>query len=346
MNRVLVVGQRGMLGSDLMDLLAGKGLRREPLDVARGPESVEGPVRRGKGDRSLLCGAPFRAYRQKAPVPFSQASFVGADLPEIDITDPDSIGTLLDGFRPDLVINCAAYTRVDDAESNRDEAMRVNAEGALNVASAAASSGAKVVHISTDFVFDGRKSGAYRETDRPAPLSVYGESKLEGERLVARSAKDHLIVRTAWLYGRNGRNFVTTIIEQARQKPELTVVDDQRGCPTWTRDLSRAIWELCKADARGIVHAAGRGSCSWYEFAVEIVRQAGLKTRVRPITSWEWVAGFAAARDDAGEPKCPAVRPANSALDTSLLTRLTAFEFPRWQDSLARFLEEVRRGSR
>jgi len=312
MNRVLVIGHHGMLGSALMELLREEGLRLEE-------------VRPGAPDAS-------------SPTP--QACFAGADLPEVDITDRASVQRLLDGFRPDLVINCAAYTRVDDAESDREEAMRVNAEGAGNVASAACASGAKLVHISTDFVFDGLKSAPYVETDEPYPLSVYGQSKLEGERLVARAAKDHLIVRTARLYGRGGRNFVTTIINLAREKPELTVVDDQRGSPTWTRDLSRAIWELCNADARGIVHAAGGPSCSWYEFAVEIVRQAGLKTCVRPITSWEWVAGFVGVRDDAGEPKYPAVRPANSALDTSLLSRLTGFEFPTWQDSLARFLEE------
>jgi dTDP-4-dehydrorhamnose reductase len=305
MNRVLVIGHHGMLGSALLDLL--KGLS------APGGEAE---------------GLEFR----------------GADLPEIDITDPVSSRRLMDEFRPDLVINCAAYTRVDDAESRegREEAMRVNAQGAGNVASAASSSAARLVHLSTDFVFDGRNPGAYVETDAPAPLGVYGATKLEGERLVASAAKDSLIVRTAWLYGAGGRNFVAAIAGQARGKPELTVVDDRRGSPTWTRDLARAIWGLCRTSARGIVHAAGGPPCSWHEFAVEIVRELGLATRVRPITSGEWAAGFAAARDDADGPKRPAPRPANSALDTSLLRRLTGFVFPHRRDSLKRFLEEWR----
>jgi dTDP-4-dehydrorhamnose reductase len=149
-------------------------------------------------------------------------------------------------------------------------------------------------------------------------------------------------VRTAWLYGANGRNFVAAIAGQARVKPELAVVLDQRGSPTWTRDLARAIWVLCKTPARGIVHAAGGPPCSWHEFAVEIVRELGLATPVRPITSGEWAARFAAARDDAGEPRRPAPRPANSTLDTSLLRRLTGFVFPHRSDSLKRFLGEWR----
>jgi dTDP-4-dehydrorhamnose reductase len=291
MKRVLVVGHRGMLGSELMKLLA----------VAAEPG----------GD---CYGTEIR----------------GADLPQIDITDRAGVENVLNAFRPDLVINCAAFTAVDDAESHVGDAMRVNAEGAGNVASAAHSLGARIIHVSTDFVFDGAKRDAYVETDAPNPLSVYGRSKLEGERLVARLARDHLIVRTAWLYGRHGKNFVTTILDVASKREELTVVDDQRGSPTWARDLGRAIWELCKADARGIVHAAGTGSCSWYEFAREIIRQSGLKTRVRPVTSEEYTR--------------PAKRPSNSALDTTLLGRLSGFRFPPWQESLAAFLAELGRG--
>jgi dTDP-4-dehydrorhamnose reductase len=253
--------------------------------------------------------------------------FRGADLPEIDITDPASIDRAIDEARPDLVINCAAYTLVDEAETHREQAMRVNARGAGLLAAAAAKRGARFVHLSTDFVFDGAKPTPYVETDAPGPLSVYGESKLEGERLVAKAAGDSLIVRTAWLYGKNGRNFVTTIRELAHSRAELAVVNDQFGSPTWTRDLAEAILALCNTDARGIVHAAGAGSCSWCEFATEIVRQSGLATRVRPITS--------AALGRAAK------RPANSVLDTARLKQFTGFEFPRWQDSLAGFLREL-----
>jgi dTDP-4-dehydrorhamnose reductase len=285
MNRILIVGSRGMLGTDLMELLA----------------------------------------REVAASPAGALEVAGVDLPEIDITDPRSVRRHIDRVRPDLVINCAAWTAVDDAESRRDLAMRVNAEGAGNVASASA--GARLVHLSTDFIFDGKKNTPYVETDEPNPLGVYAESKLAGERLVLERCPDALIVRTAWLYGVNGKNFVTTILKLAHSLPELTVVDDQRGSPTWTRDLGEAILALLKADAKGIVHAAGRGSCTWCDFAREIVKLAGLSTPVRAITSAEL------AR--------PARRPANSALDCSRIEQLTAFRFPGWRDSLARFLDEL-----
>ena len=251
----------------------------------------------------------------------------GADLPEIDITDPRSLTSVLDECQPELVINCAAFTQVDDAETHTDESMRVNGEGAGNVASAAAAHGARVVHISTDFVFDGRKEGPYVESDTPRPLSVYGSSKLEGERRVAAASEDHLIVRTSWLYGPGGRNFVTAILELAKERDKLQVVADQHGCPTYTRDLARAIWALCRADARGIVHAAGAGSCSWYEFACEIVRRSPFDAEVRPVTSEEF--------------KGPADRPANSVLDTARLRELTGFQFPHWTESLADYLDSL-----
>ncbi|KPJ57777.1 MAG: hypothetical protein AMS16_00810 [Planctomycetes bacterium DG_58] len=257
----------------------------------------------------------------------SGAELHGADLPEIDITDPRSLTRVLDECQPKLVINCAAFTRVDDAETHVDEAMRVNGEGAGNVASAAAAHGARVVHVSTDFVFDGRKEDPYVESDTPRPLSVYGSSKLEGERRVAAVSEEHLIVRTSWLYGPGGRNFVTTILELAGKQDELRVVDDQHGCPTYTRDLARAIWALCQAEARDIVHAAGRGSCSWYEFACEIVRLSAFDAEVRPVTSDEF--------------KRPAERPANSVLDTSRLRELTGFRFPHWTESLADYWDAL-----
>ena len=275
------------------------------------------------GHQGMLGSALMASLRSADSV----VELHGADLPEIDITDAASISRVLDESQPDLVINCAAFTRVDDAETHVDEAMRVNGEGAGNVASAAASRGAKVVHISTDFVFDGEKESPYVETDVPRPLSIYGRSKLEGERRVAAAAEDHLIVRTSWLYGPGGRNFVTTILELAGKQDELRVVDDQRGCPTYTRDLARAIWALCKADARGIVHAAGRAACSWYEFACEIVRRLPLDAEVTAVTSDEF--------------KRPAERPANSVLDTSRLRDLTGFEFPHWTESLADYLNSL-----
>jgi len=288
MKRILVVGDRGMLGTDLMELLASKA----------GP-SGETP------------GLKVR----------------GIDLPEIDITHRASINRALREFRPRVVVNCAAYTRVDDAEKNLDLAMQVNGIGPGLLAAGCAVARARLVHLSTDFVFDGAKPSPYEEDDPTGPLSAYGATKLEGERRVAGAGGDWLIVRTAWLYGEHGKNFVTTIRELARTKPELTVVNDQRGCPTWTRDLARALWALMNTDAHGIVHAVGRGTCTWYEFACEIVKLSALSTPVRPVPSAEF--------------KRPARRPANSALDTSRLKGLTGFEFPLWQDSLAAFLAEL-----
>jgi len=277
MKRLLLLGHRGMLGTDLM-----KRLEREDARVQ------------------------------------------GADLPELDITDADAVRSVFEKSRADVVINCAAWTDVDGAESHAEEAMRVNGAGARNVAEAAAKRGARVIHLSTDFVFDGSAEGAYPEDATPCPISVYGQSKLQGECDVAEVAEDYLIVRTSWLYGAAGRNFVTTIRDLAAERDELTVVSDQRGCPTWTCDLADAIVALLATDVTGVVHASGSGACSWYEFAVEIVRQSGLTTPVKPIPSTEM--------------KRPAPRPANSVLDNSKLAELTGFRFPDWRDSLAAFL--------
>ena len=292
MNRILVVGCRGMLGTDLMELLASKTAP--------------------SGERPGLV-------------------FRGLDLPDIDITHRASITRALLAFRPQVVVNCAAYTRVDDAEKDLDLAMQVNGIAPGLLAAGCVAVKAKLIHLSTDFVFDGTKADAYVEDDPTYPLSAYGATKLEGESRVIGTGGECLIVHTAWLYGKNGKNFVTTIRDLARTKPELTVVNDQRGNPTWTRDLSRALWALMQTPAHGVVHAVGRGTCTWYDFACEIVKQSGLATPVKPVTSAEF--------------KRPARRPANSALDTSKLTGLTGFEFPLWTDSLAAFLKELECGS-
>ncbi len=312
MNRILVVGCRGMLGTDLMELLSGPAGARHPSD-------------------SLGTGAvPAGSAAAPAPAEPTQPwplQVRGLDLPDIDITSRASINRALKEFRPQVLVNCAAYTRVDDAEKDLDAAMHVNGIAPGLLAAGCAAARIKLVHISTDFVFDGGKDGPYVEDDPPHPLSAYGATKLEGERRIAASGGDWLIVRTAWLYGAHGKNFVTTIQGLARTKPELTVVNDQRGCPTWTRDLSRALWALMQVGGHGIVHAVGRGTCTWYDFACEIVKQSGLSTPVRPVTTAEF-------------PR-PARRPANSALDTSKLKGLAGFEFPPWPDSLAAFLAEL-----
>ncbi len=253
---------------------------------------------------------------------------VGADVPEVDITDAEGIGTYVKQVRPTVILNCAAYTNVDGCESHREEAMAVNGDGAGNLARAAAEVGAKLVHLSTDFVFDGTKEGAYREEDVPEPMSVYGVSKLEGEHQVGAASKEHVIVRTAWLFGVGGKCFPKAILNQAREKKALRVVDDQRGSPTHTLDLAEAIWRLVEVDAKGLFHGAGSGSCTWFEFAEEICRQGGCNVEVEPITSEEL------AR--------PAKRPENSVLDSSRLTEATGFAFPSWRQSLGVFLERLR----
>ena len=249
------------------------------------------------------------------------------DLPELDITDPDNLSRRVRECNPDVIINCAAYTDVDGCESNQDKAMAVNGAGPGNLARAANDVGARLVHVSTDFVFDGTREGAYREQDEPAPTGVYGLSKLEGEKQVSSTAQDYLIVRTAWLFGVHRMCFPRAILDKARRGENLEVVDDQRGSPTHTVDLAEAMWKLVGADAKGLFHAAGSGSCTWFEFAEEICRQAGLDVTIEPL--------------DSEQANRAARRPANSVLDSSRLTEATGYEFPSWRQSLGIFLDRL-----
>jgi len=246
------------------------------------------------------------------------------DLPEIDICNPPSVEDVFRRERPGLVINCAAYTNVDGAETDSQSAFRVNAKGPEIIAQAAKASGALLVHISTDFIFDGRHPGPYREDDEPNPLSVYAASKLAGERAIIAVAPKHLIVRTAWLYGPNGKNFVDTILNLARDKGALKVVDDQAGSPTFTAVLAEYLWKLILRDATGVYHVAGSGSCTWFDLAVEAVRLAGIKASVTPCTTADF-------------PR-PATRPRNCALDVGKAERLLGEDIPNWRRGLRRYL--------
>ena len=247
---------------------------------------------------------------------------------DLDITREVSVGRALKEFKPHLTINCAAYTAVDDCEVKQDLAYLVNATGAEILARACAQAKSKLVHISTDFVFDGRKKTPYRETDLPKALSIYGKSKLEGENRMRKNCKDCLIVRTSWLYGATGNNFVKTILGLAHSRNLVRVVDDQKGCPTNTPELSKAILVLIDRGKRGIYHACGDGVCSWYEFAVEIVRLSGLSAKIHPIKTRDY--------------RLPARRPKCSALSTAKLRRATGFRFKPWQEALENFLSENR----
>lgn len=241
---------------------------------------------------------------------------------ELDIRDADAVQTAISAARPRSVINCAAYTDVDGAESDPQLAEAVNARGAAEVAAAAADVDASVVHVSTDYVFDGAKREPWLESDPVGPLGAYGASKLAGEQAVAEANPAHAIVRTAWLFGAGGRNFVDTMLALGSERDEVSVVTDQIGCPTWTGHLAGALVELAeRPDETGIHHIAGAGSCSWNEFALEIFERAGVDCRVLPATSEQFVR--------------PARRPAYSVLGTE---RRDPLVLASWQDGLAAYL--------
>jgi dTDP-4-dehydrorhamnose reductase len=243
---------------------------------------------------------------------------------ELDITDAAHVARVVAAAEPAAVINCAAWTDVDGAEANEAQALRANADGAGNVARAAAEARARIVHVSTDYVFDGAKREPWVESDPVAPLQAYGRTKLAGEPAVADANPDHAIVRTAWLFGAGGRNFADTMLRLCAEREEVEVVADQCGRPTWTGHLAPALVELAERDGDvGVFHAAGHGQCTWYEFAVEIAHAAELPARVVPTTSARFVR--------------PAVRPAYSVLGTE---RAPGVVLPAWQDGLGAYLDE------
>jgi dTDP-4-dehydrorhamnose reductase len=243
---------------------------------------------------------------------------------QLDITDAAAVSEAVAGARADAVVNCAAWTDVDGAEAQLEDATAINGVGAGLVAAAAAAAGAWIVHVSTDYVFNGTKSAPYVESDAVDPVSAYGRSKLEGERAVAAAAPDsHTIVRTAWLFGAGGRCFPKTILRAAAQRPELTVVSDQIGCPTFTGHLAPALVGLGVQRTPGVLHVAGDGQCSWYEFAAAIVEAGGIDCAVRPVSTDEYPAA--------------AQRPANSVL----ISERGAPALPEWQAGLAQFMSET-----
>lgn len=247
---------------------------------------------------------------------------------QLDITDLDAVQRAIATQRPDAIVNCAAWTDVDGAESHTEQAQAVNAAGAGNLAQAAAAADAPLLHISTDYVFDGRAPldadgcpRPYVESDRTEPLSVYGATKLAGESLVIGACSRHTVVRTAWLFGVGGANFVATMLRLADECEAVDVVDDQTGCPTWTGHLAPALIGLLEREVRGIVHLAGAGEVTWNGFAREIFRQAERACQVRAIASGQMVR--------------PAPRPAWSVL---MSERDDVLPMPDWRDGLAGYL--------
>jgi dTDP-4-dehydrorhamnose reductase len=276
--KVLVVGSKGMLGSDLM--------------------------------------AEFQ----------SASDLLGMDLPEMDITRLDSCNRIIEEFRPDVIINASGFTRVDDCECNEKQAIAVNGEGPGNLAKAAANAGALLVHYGTDYVFDGLKANPYVESDTPNPQSIYGKSKLLGEELVRQNCPEHLILRTSWLFGANGPNFLKTIVNAARQGSSLRVVHDQKGSPSYSKDLSAHTRQIIEAGGRGIYHVTNSGACSWFELACKAVEWAGMSSvKIEPVTTADY-------------PR-PARRPKNSVLANTHLQRDGLPLMRNWQTAAKEYVE-------
>ncbi len=245
---------------------------------------------------------------------------------DADLRDRQRVGEVIRDSRPDWIILSAAYADVDGCESNRDLAFAVNRDGAVNVAEAAREARSRLLFISTDYVFDGTKASPYETGDARNPAGVYGESKARAEERLLEILPDICIVRTSWLFGHGGKCFPATILKLASIRPEISVVNDQRGSPTFTADLASVLVQLCHVSARGIVHANNSGNCTWYDFAVEIVRESGLATMVKPVTTAEF-------------PR-PAKRPAYSVLSPASLHNYN-IHMPTWQNALRRYLEKA-----
>lgn len=271
--------------------------------------------------RVLVVGAQGMLGHDLMKVFAKETEVIGLDIENVDITRQGAARKIIKELSPAVVINAAGYTDVDGCEKKINKAFSVNGQGAKNVAKSCRDSGAKMVYISTDYIFDGEKGPPYREDDSPNPLSIYGESKLMGERYIEELLDDYLIVRTQWLYGKYGRNFIETILALAGERDSIEVVQDQLGSPTYTADLSRAIAALIAKDLRGTFHVSNRGSCSWYEFALEIVRLSNAsKVEIVPVSS--------AALNR------PAKRPRYSIFNCQKLKQEAGIEMRPWQEAL------------
>jgi dTDP-4-dehydrorhamnose reductase len=283
MKRILVIGAKGMLGRDLMEVLRAS----------------------------------------------SSDEVTGWDIDEVDIRIEKDTVEKISRLRPEVVVNLAAFTNVDECESQVEKALAVNADGMRHIALGALRCRAKVVYVSTDYVFDGEKEEPYVESDLPNPLNVYGRSKLQGERYVQQLAEDGVIVRTQWLFGKHGNNFVTFVLRQAREKKELSIVDDQTGSPTYTVDLAKAISALVQHDARGIFHVANSGTCTWFTFGQSILESSGMAgVSIRPISSKEL--------------NRPAIRPPYSGLNCQKLKQVTGLTLRPWSEALREYVHALR----
>ncbi|MEE8835981.1 MAG: dTDP-4-dehydrorhamnose reductase [Eubacteriales bacterium] len=301
--KVFVTGVAGQLGHDVMNELAERGYEGIGTDLA--------PAYSGIADGSAVTEMPYVS---------------------LDITDADAVMKTVGGIRPDVIVHCAAWTAVDAAEdeANQKKVMAINVDGTQHLADAAKAVDAKMVYISTDYVFDGQGTEPWEPDCRDyRPLNVYGKSKLGGELAVSGTLEKYFIVRIAWVFGRNGKNFIRTMLNVGKTHPEVRVVNDQIGTPTYTFDLARLLVDMIETDRYGYYHATNEGGyISWYDFTKEIYRQAGLDTKVTPVTTAEYGLSKAA-------------RPFNSRLDRSKLVQMGFRPLPDWKDALHRFLLDI-----
>lgn len=301
--KVFVTGVGGQLGHDVMNELAKRGHEGVGSDLA--------PAYSGIADGSAVTTMPYAA---------------------MDITDPAAVRDTITRIRPDAVVHCAAWTAVDLAEDDDkvDKVRSINAGGTANIAAVCKELDCKMVYISTDYVFDGQGEAPWEPDCRDyKPLNVYGQTKLEGELAVANTLEKYFIVRIAWVFGKNGKNFIKTMLSLGKKYDTIRVVNDQIGTPTYTLDLARLLVDMVETEKYGYYHATNEGGfISWYDFACEIFRQAGYSTKVIPVTTAEYGLSKAA-------------RPFNSRLDKSKLTEMGFSPLPAWQDALSRYLKEI-----
>lgn len=299
--KVFVTGVAGQLGHDVMNELHKRGYEGIGTDLKEEYSGIQ--------DGSYVTTAPYVS---------------------LDITDADAVNKTIKEIKPDVIVHCAAWTAVDLAEDKKDLVMAINVNGTQNIANAAKEIDAKMVYISTDYVFDGQGTTPWDPDCKDyKPLNVYGESKLGGELAVSKTLDKYFIVRIAWVFGLNGNNFIKTMLKVGKTHDQVTVVNDQVGTPTYTLDLARLLVDMIETDKYGYYHATNEGGyISWYDFTKEIYKQAGYKTKVLPVTT-----------DEYGLSK--AARPFNSRLDKSKLVKNGFKPLPTWQDALSRYLKEL-----
>lgn len=306
--KVFVTGVNGQLGHDVMNELAKRGYEGIGSDIA--------PAYNGVADGTAVTMMPYAS---------------------LDITDKEKVMQVIVREKPDVIVHCAAWTAVDMAEDDDKVALvrKVNADGTQNMADAAKAVDAKLLYLSTDYVFDGQGSKPWQPDDKNyKPLNVYGQTKLEGELAVSRTLDKYFIVRIAWVFGLNGKNFIKTMINVGKTNDTVRVVNDQIGTPTYTFDLARLLVDMVETEKYGYYHATNAetetdGYISWYDFCVEIYKQYGLKTNIVPVTTAEYGLSKAA-------------RPFNSRLDKTKLVKMGFVPLPDWKDAVRRYLEEAK----